>query len=164
MCLQTKKGKRAKSMTAAEWLEFLKTTIKKTRNLWQQVYPNRPFSECTFVFDNPNFHTLTEAQLNELLAPGLLDTLAQLVKVSVYSGDLMQLIECTHGTVCQEWARMRFRNGSSFEANDMEEDVQAIFKRVVTAKSLKAHVKKLMKCLNHVAHISKGDYATPELV
>lgn len=165
MCLQTKDGKRAKSVTIDEFFDCFKETIRSARAKWLIHRPGVPFRKCTFVYDNPNFHKLSEEQKKDLVKPGeLLDSIKQVVEASPYSGDIMQPIETTHGTICEEWAKQRFAGGCSDEVDEMEQELRDIFERMITAKSVQANIRKLVKCLYHIAHVSKGGYATPELI
>lgn len=152
-------------MNSNEWCYVLEQIILAARRAWKEAYPNTPFRECIFMYDNPSIHNLDEGQKAQLLRPGvLLDSLDQLQNPPKYSGDMMQCIEHVHAWICSEWWKDRFRNGDPLTNEDREAALGSIFYKLVTSESVTKNIDKLMRLLQHIDEVGTGDYAPPDLV
>lgn len=163
--LQNKDGSVGKGFNSEEWCMVLAEIIKAARRSWAEAYPDTPFSECIFMFDNPSFHKLDEGQKAFLLCPGtLLDSLDQLQQPPRYSGDMMQCIEHVHSWICSAWFQQRFREGEPTNNADREAQLSTLFYELVTAESVRKNVDKLMRLLSYMVEKNDGGYAPPRLV
>ena len=152
-------------MNSNEWCYVLEQIIIHARQAWKEAYPDTPFRECIFMYDNPNFHNLDEGQKAQLYQPGvLLDSLDQLQNPPPYSGDMMQCIEHVHSWICGEWWKDRFRYGCPVTNEEREAALGTIFYTLVSADSVKKNVLKLIKLLEHIVHEKTGGYGPPDLV
>ena len=152
-------------MNSNEWFAVLIKIITSARQQWAEAYPDTPFEECIFMYDNPSFHNLNEAQKTHLVQPGvLLDSLDQLQNPPTYSGDMMQCIEHVHSWICSEWWKDRFCNGEQLTVEDREASLSTIFYDQVSAKSVRKNVHKLVRLLDHIVAQGDGGYAPQNLV
>ena len=163
--LQNKDGNVGKGFNSEEWCNVLEEIIKAARRSWAEAYPNTPFSECIFMYDNPGFHNLDVGQKAHLLKPGkLLDSLDQLQQPPRYSGDMMQCIEHVHSWICSAWFKQRFREGEPTNNADREAQLSSLFYELVTPESVRKNVDKLVRLLNYMVEKNDGGYAPPRLV
>lgn len=152
-------------MNSNEWEYVLGNIIPNARRLWQEANPDRPFSECKFMYDNPGFHNLDAEQKGCLLEPGvLLDDLEQLQRPSPYSGDFMQCIEHVHGWICAEWYKQCFRDGIPQTNEQREADLQYLFYSKVTPATVRATVERLWRLLEVIVQENTGGYAPTRFV
>lgn len=163
-CLQTKKGKSASGVTCVEWLKHLGAITTAARKRWQEVHPDRPFSECKFIYDNPNFHNITAEDRDWLQQSGYLDDIDQLISPPVYSGDFMQCIEHVHAIICEAWFKERFRKGTPAGVEERAKELEEIFYTTISAAGVTANVDKLWKLVNFVYDQGTGDYAPPDII
>ena len=163
--LQNKDGSQGKGMNSNEWCWVLENIIINARKAWVEAYPDTPFSQCIFMYDNPSIHNLDVGQKAQLLRPGLLlDSLDQLQQPPKYSGDMMQCIEHIHSWICSEWWRVRFREGEPLSNEDREAGLSNIFYEQVSPDSVRKNVQKLVRLLEHIVEQGTGGYGPPDLV
>lgn len=162
--LQTKRKKLANGVTCEEWLAHLTEITTIARKRWTEVHPSRPFSECKFIYDNPNMHNISAEDLDWLQVAGYLDDIDQLISPPVYSGDFMQCIEHVHAIICQAWFKERFRKGTPETVEMREEELSQIFFKSVTASGVTKNVDQLWQLVNYVHVQDTGDYAPPDII
>ena len=152
------KPRPAKSVTREEVLAEI---IHATHKEWPA---DIPFHKDLFMLDNPSFHQLTEEQIEWLLAHTPLESKEQLVNPPCNSGDFMQCIEHVHGIICHKWWKARLGKDLSELWEDWEAELQAIFKRAITAEGVTKNCHKVVRLCEHILQEKTGGYAPPNLV
>lgn len=153
--------KDAKSITQEEFCDRLEEIIEEAYYKWDN--PDT-FEEVKFMYDNPQFHQLDERAMERLELHGFLRDRKQLLNPPAYSGDFMQCIEHVHGIICHKWWKARLGKDLSELWEDWEAELQAIFKRAITAEGVTKNCHKVVRLCEHILQEKTGGYAPPNLV
>jgi hypothetical protein len=146
-------------MPKSEWMMELANIITTTRLRWAEAFPDRPFKESIFCYDNPSFHNLTKEEAEYLVRPGeLLDSADQRMNLAPYSGNLMQCIEHVLAIICNQWMQDRFREGDSMDVQLYEAELSGIFYKKISAEGVSSNVEKLWLLLYHLQQDGTGGY------
>ena len=158
LCLQTKRGTKAKSVVTQEFADEPGEICRTTKANWETQW-GTPY----FMYDNPSFHQLDQDQKNDLTSTGGISILQQLQNPPPYSGDFMQLIEHAHAIVAQRWFLQRLLEGAGLDIEKNEEDLRTIAMDVLTAGAMAKNIEKLQMLLHHVVKTGTGDYVLSAL-
>jgi hypothetical protein len=151
------KGKAGKqTVSAANWTkaEFLSHLTKITNIMHASSIVAKKGTPVA-VFDNPHNHDLSKLELLEANLGK-----ANVVRPPRYSGDFMQCIEHTHGSVCEAYHKQRFAAGLLPYNFDVESDrLRNIFVTTVHAESVMNDCIRVMQLVRTIRDTGHGDYA-----
>lgn len=122
-------------------------------------WDSEKYGEPVLMWDNLHAHNLQKAEL-----AGLHLGNRNVRKPPPYSGDFMQPIEHTHGTICAAFHKLRFQQG--LPAYDVQKDFELLkkaFFNTVKPSAVEADCKRVQTLVKHVAHENTGGYAPTKM-